>query len=193
MVDLIQAFNEGLNNIRTWRNRYTPSEYPAKVVLNIFYRKYTMYVMWDDMLPYINQCKGGDFSTAVQELERIYGNTAINKIQRVLLMKLQSQPDFQLGGTSYAAFSENIRKASVGDKTAKEEIEFAYLFNLLADKATLYWAAACSTGADKIKAVGIVSGYMIETMPINDYSTANMVLGRLSAAPYLHNHYKPLP
>lgn len=193
MVDLIQGFNEGMNNIRTWRNRYAPSEYAGKVVLNIFYRKYTMQAMWNDMLPYINQTKGGDFQQAVQDLERIYGSTAMTKIQPVLLANLQSQPEKQLGGTSYAAFKPAISKSAIGDKSAREEVEFAYLYNLLADKATLYWAAACSTGLDKIKALAFVSGYQIEPMPINDYSTANMALGQLSAAPYLHNHYNPLP
>lgn len=193
MVDLIQGFTEGMNNIRTWRNRYTASQYPGKVVLNIFYRKYTMQAMWNDMLPYINQQKGGDFGNAVKELEMTYGRTAMSKVQPVLLMNLQTQPDKELGGTSYAAFNDNIRKASTGNKSAKEEIEFAYLFNLLADKATLYWAAACSTGLDKIKALAMVTGYVIEPIPLNDYSTVNMALGRLSAAPYLHNHYNPLP
>lgn len=193
MVDLIQGFTEGVNNIRTWRNRYTLSEYAEKVVLNIFYRKYTMQAMWNELLPYINKTKGGDFLQSVQELERIYGNTAMTKIQPILLANLRTQPEKQLGGTSYTAFIPAIRKSAIGDKSAREEVEFAYLYNLLSDKATLYWAAACSTGLDKIEALTFVSGYKIEPVPINDYSTVNIALGQLSAAPYLHRHYNPLP
>jgi hypothetical protein len=193
MVDLINGFQEGMRNILNWRNRYTEDEYPGKVVLNIFYRKYSMEAMWDDMLPYINHSVRKDFNEAVRELEMAYSRSASFKVHNNLIMYLRTQPEYELGGTSYEAFGENIRKAAYGDKAAREEIEFAYLYNLLMDKATLYWGAACSTGLDKIKAIGFVTGYIIEDMPINDYNTINIILGRLGAAPYLNKHYNPLP
>ncbi len=193
MVDLTQGFNEGMNNILTWRNRYTASEYAGKVVLNIFYRKYTMQEMWGEMQPYIDHTKGGDFAKAVTELEIIYSNTATSKVHSTLLAKLKYHPERQVGGTSYKSFGQLIKRASAGDGEAKEEIEFNYLYHLLSDKATLYWAAACSTGVDKIKAIATISGYVIEPMAIDDYSTVNKALGQLCAAPYMHNHYNPLP
>jgi len=110
-----------------------------------------------------------------------------------LIGLLSSQPEKQLGDTSYDAFESNIGKASNGDPAAKEEIEFAYLFHLLSDKSTIYWAAACATGLDKIKAIEYVSGYAIQEIPINDYNTADLIMGRLCSARYLHFHYNPLP
>lgn len=193
MVDLIRGYQEGMNNILAWRNRYSEDEYAGKVVLNIFYRKYSMEAMWDDMLPYINHSVRREFNDAVKELEMAYSRAASFKVHNVLISNLRNQPEYELGGTSYAAFADNIRKASWGDGAAKEEIEFAYLYNLLMDKATLYWGAACATGLDKIKAIGFVTGYVIEDMPINDYSTINIIMGQLGAAPYLHKHYSPLP
>ena len=80
MVDLINGFQEGMRNILNWRNRYTEDEYPGKVVLNIFYRKYSMEAMWDDMLPYINHSVRKDFNEAVRELEMAYSRSASFKV-----------------------------------------------------------------------------------------------------------------
>lgn len=40
MIDMTPALTEGTNNLISWRNRYSDIEYPRKVVLNIFYRRY---------------------------------------------------------------------------------------------------------------------------------------------------------
>ena len=39
MIDLTYALNEGTSNLIKWRGRYSPQEYPQKIVLNIFYRR----------------------------------------------------------------------------------------------------------------------------------------------------------
>ena len=39
MVDMTPAFKEAVNNVREWRTRYSSSDYPHKVVINISRRK----------------------------------------------------------------------------------------------------------------------------------------------------------
>lgn len=50
MIDLTYALNEGTSNLIKWRNRYSPQEYPQKIVLNIFYRRYTMSRIWNRLM-----------------------------------------------------------------------------------------------------------------------------------------------
>ena len=45
-IDLTNTFKESRELINTWRNRYNSQEYPKKVVMNVFYRKYTIEKMW---------------------------------------------------------------------------------------------------------------------------------------------------
>jgi hypothetical protein len=49
MVDLSNLYITGLGMLQTWRGRYSLEEYPEKVLLNIFYRKYTTDFMWNDI------------------------------------------------------------------------------------------------------------------------------------------------
>lgn len=49
-IDLTNPYNEGYNNLKTWRTRYSKSEYSSKVVTNIFYRQYTMQSIWDTQI-----------------------------------------------------------------------------------------------------------------------------------------------
>ena len=47
MIDLRPRFEEAVRRIRNWRNRYSPQEYPHKVVINMMYRGYTMDYLWN--------------------------------------------------------------------------------------------------------------------------------------------------
>ena len=46
-IDLRNQLAEGMNNLQAWRSRYSKSEYGEKVLLNVFYRKYSTLFMWD--------------------------------------------------------------------------------------------------------------------------------------------------
>ena len=41
-LDLKNSLKEGNDLLSNWKNKYSKTEYPEKIVLNIFYRKYTM-------------------------------------------------------------------------------------------------------------------------------------------------------
>lgn len=194
MIDLTPVYPEATNNMRNWKNRYTADEFPYKVVLNIFYRRYTMMYMWPDIIAYAEGRKGRkNFQTAYCELEMLYSQTAMKKTRDVLDANLANKPTENVGGSTFAHYKNLIDKASKGDRKAKEEIEFSYFYYFLADKATLLWAAVCASGVDKVKAVQEVSGFVIEPMPLNDYATVSNGLGQLAASPFLQRNYTPLP
>lgn len=194
MIDLIPLFTEATNNLLTWRKRYSAYEYPYKVVLNLFYRRYTMKYMWPEIMAYVNNLKGAkDFQTAFQELEQLYAQVAITKTRSVLEDNLVSNPNEDVGGSTFAHYNELINKVRLSDRKAKEEIEFSYLYFFLADKTTLLWAAICACGVDQVKAIQEVSGFIIEPMPLNDYATVSQGLGQLAVSPFMQRNYNPLP
>lgn len=192
-VDLRHPLTEGMNNLMTWRNRYSKTEYPEKVVLNIFYRKYTVDFMMPDLIKcFNNNIKWSDFTTGYRELKTKYGETAVNKTNGILL-ELLKQTDRQIGNTSYSIFQPLISSAKTGDKAKLEEIEYAYLYYFLTDECILLWAAFGGTGINKIDAIGQLSGLILETEEILNYGQIEEILGRFCAAAYLKDNYKALP
>lgn len=193
MIDMTPALTEGINNLCTWRNRYTSTEYPQKVVLNIFYRRYTMNKMWNDLMNIIDQKSYNSFQEAAMTLEKLYSKTAVTKVQPYLESWIKNNPDEIVGAIHYRDFIGLIQRVQMGSKPAKEELEFSYLYYLISDKATLAWAAFCATGISPLKAITEVSGAIIQPMPLNDYNTLTVGLGQLYTTRFLQDRYNPLP
>lgn len=189
MVDLKPLLSEAQTNLIRWRNRYSPAEYPHKVVLNLFYRRHTMKCMWNEILAYADQRKGiKTFQNAYRELEILYSQTATTKIQPILESKLANNPTEDVGGSTFDHYNNLAVKAVRGDKAALNELEFCYLYFFLADEATLIWAAIAASGVDKVRAIAEVSGAIIQPMPLVDYATVSQGLGQLAAAPCIQKN-----
>lgn len=45
-VDLSNSFKDARGLINAWEARYSPQEYTYKVVMDVFYRKFTIEKMW---------------------------------------------------------------------------------------------------------------------------------------------------
>ena len=193
MVDMTPIFTEGINNLRTWRNRYSSTEYPQKVVLNIFYRRYTMSIMWNDLMNIVNQKSFNSFQEAAMTLEKLYSKTAVTKVKPHLESWIKNKPDEIVGAIHYRDFIGLIQRAQMGSKPAKEELEFTYLYYLISDKATLAWASFCATGVSALKAITEVSGAIIQPMPLNDYNTLTVGLGQLYTTCFLKDRYNSMP
>lgn len=198
-VDLRHALKEGNENLRTWRNRYTYQEYPEKIVLNIFYRKYTM----EFMFPEIIDCFGNnnsdkpnkkwdDINQGFQKLKTTYGSMAVQKTQSVLIDLLNDR-ERNVGNTNYGIFAPMIAESKKGNNTKLEEIEYAYLYYLLTDETILLWGAFGGTGMSKIDAIGKLSGLILEVEEIKTYAQIEQILGQFCAAAYLNDNYKSLP
>lgn len=193
MINLTSALTEGTNNLIIWRNRYSSSEYPRKVVLNIFYRRYAMSKMWNELMNVVNQKSYKSFQEAAMALERLYSITAKTEVALNLETWIQNNPDEIVGAIRYRDFVGLIQRVQMGSKPAKEELEFSYLHYLISDKATLAWAAFCATGISPLKAFTEVSGVIIKPMSLNDYNTLTSGLGQLYTTRFLQDRYTPLP
>lgn len=193
MIDMTSALTEGTNNLLKWRNRYSSVEYPQKIVLNIFYRRYTMRTMWNEIMNIVNQRAYNSFQDAAMVLEKLYSSTATVKVAPYLESWIRNNPNEIVGAIHYKDFEGLIQRVQMGSKPAKEELEFSYLHYLISDKATLAWAAFCASGISPLKAITEVSGAIIQPMPLNDYNTLTVGLGQLYTTRFMQDRYNPLP
>ena len=193
MIDMTSALTEGTNNLLKWRNRYSSVEYPQKIVLNIFYRRYTMRTMWNEIMNIVNQRAYNSFQDAAMVLEKLYSSTATVKVAPYLESWIRNNPNEIVGAIHYKDFEGLIQRVQMGSKPAKEELEFSYLHYLISDKATLAWAAFCAIGISPLKAITEVSGAIIQPMPLNDYNTLTVGLGQLYTTRFMQDRYNPLP
>jgi len=177
----------------------TKTEYPEKVVLNIFYRKYTMEFIFPDIIGCYEtnlfgkpKVKWKDYNEGGQNLKTTYESTAVSKTLPVL-PNLLKNTHRNVGNTNYGIFEPLISEAKNANNSKLEEIEYAYLYYFLTDDCVLLWGALGGTGLTKIDAIGKMSGLIIKTEKIKTYGQIEQVLGQLCAATYLKEHYKALP
>lgn len=191
-VDLSHILIDGMNNLLTWRNRYSKIEYPEKVALNIFYRKYTMEFLFPEILDSFESVKWSDFNQGFEKLKTQYGSIAISKTQPIL-MSLLNDVNRNVGTTNYGIFKSLISEVQNGNSAKLEEIEYSYLYYLLADECILLWGAFGGTGLSKIDTISRLSGVIIKTDEINSYGLIEQIMGQLCASQYLNENYKQLP
>lgn len=102
-IDMTNPFKEGMTNLNNWRNRYSKHEYPFKVVLNVFYRQYTMNSIWNSQINgSFSRFKNteSDLIQAFQKLESEYSNASHQfTIGNTLIDLMNQQQD--VGGLNY--------------------------------------------------------------------------------------------
>lgn len=198
-IDLRHQFEEGINNLQNWRGRYSETEYAEKVLLNVFYRKYSTLFMWDKIQNSFqkkifggNKVLWNNFNDGLREMMSLYQNQS-QKTQPVLMQLLSEQTSKKVGSISYSDYASKIIAAKQGSNSDVEEIEFTYLHYLLNDQLILMWSAFGGTGLSKIDALAQMSGIVIAETDMTDYATVENIIGQLCTGPYLHQNYNALP
>jgi len=192
-IDLRNLLAEGMNNLQAWRSRYSKSEYGEKVLLNVFYRKYSTFFMWNKIQNSFNgNVLWNDFNIGFREMTNFYQNQAM-QTQPILLQLLSEKRENIVGSVTYAGFADKIKGAKQGKNADIEEIEFTYLHYLLNDQLILIWSAFGGTGLSKIDALAQMSGVIIAETDLSEYGKVENIIGQLCTGPYLHENYNPLP
>jgi hypothetical protein len=193
-IDLTNPFNEGMNNLTSWRNRYSKTEYPSKIVLNIFYRQFTMNSIWESQIESsFNKFTNTetDTLTAFQKLELEYSKASRQfTVGNTLIDLMNQQKD--IGGLNYKNNIPLINSGRSGDNNAIEELEFTYLHYLLRNKATLMWAAFGRKGFSKIDAITQVTGAVIEYNQPTNYAVILAIFSQLGVSQSMQKLYNPL-
>ncbi len=181
-TDLAYIFKDARNLLNTWKMRYTPQEYPYKVVLNIFYKKYTIEKIWPMI---INRgCKS--FDEAYERNAQIYSQTAPLEIVPILEANLRAnQPVCRI---KFSDFQSYIQSAAQGNADAIRGIEYTYMLNRFLDELVMLWIALVNSGETKISAVAKLTGAVIAAMPINSYLEIEQILDQLGTEQYLQSY-----
>ena len=191
MIDIKSCFDEAIRNVRTWRNRYTVSEYPHKVVVNMMYRAYGMDYIWNEYrnnrLPNYSSIE-----EALRSMELHYYNISSTIIRENLLYWLKSKPNEKVGTLIFANY-DKMASAAETNLSKKEELEFSYIFNFLEDKLVLYYIGIRQTGKNMTDTIATMTNYVIESIPNMDYAMAKQVFLQLYVAKYMNDNYSPLP
>lgn len=191
MIDIKSCFDEAIRNVRTWRNRYTVSEYPHKVVVNMMYRAYGMDYIWNEYrnnrLPNYSSIE-----EALRSMELHYSNISSTIIRENLLYWLKSKPNEKVGTLIFANY-DKMASAAETNLSKKEELEFSYIFNFLEDKLVLYYIGIRQTGKNMTDTIATMTNYVIESIPNMDYAMAKQVFLQLYVAKYMNDNYSPLP
>lgn len=180
-VDLTNVLLDADSLLSTWRTRYNTAEYPSKIVLNIFYRKYALESMFNSAL----NNKYPDLNTAFIKLSEKYQLECTSKI--VYVVEQWTKSNRKGGSIKYSDFESYINSASLGNNEAIKAIEYTYKLHRIIDGLVLSWMAIVTTGSSKIQAVTRVTNAIITSMPIDNYETIEAILDQLGAENYLQS------
>ena len=191
MIDLRPRFEEAVRRIRTWRTRYSPKEYPHKVVINMMYRAYGMNYIWDEFkagkLPRLSS-----FDEAFTWMDSHYGEVTGIHIMPNLEEWLENYPTKKVGTLIFANY-DRLATTAENDRGKKEELEFSYIYSLLEDYCVLYYIGFRLMGKSSVDVIAMMTNYEIEDIPQMDYCVAKQVFSQLYVSRYMHEHYSPLP
>jgi hypothetical protein len=179
-INLTSTFKDARQLTNSWKARYSKEEYPQKVIMNIFYRKYIIEKMW----PTIFNTKFSNWETAYEYLNNKYSEVALT-INPVLETKLKAND--KVTSIRFSDFASYIQSASSGNAQALKGIEYTYFLHRIFDELILVWVAMVISGETKINAIAKITRAVIEDMPINEYAIIEQIFDKLGAEQYLQS------
>jgi hypothetical protein len=181
-VDLTNTFKDARGLINTWKRRYSKSEYPEKVIINIFYRKYTIEAMWEKAI----QQNHSTWQIAYNNNLVEYANVAQNTIVPVL--KNYLRVNRKVTSICYSDFASYINTASRGNEEAIKAIEYTYFLHRILDDLNILWISMVNSGETPTNAIQKLTGAIFPNgLPINSYAEVENILDQLGAERYLQS------
>lgn len=181
-VNLISTFKDARRNLNIWKNRYSKIEYPQKIVLNIFYRKYSIDKMWYRVI----EQEYPTWEIAYNKNKLKYAEVAQYEIVPVLESLIEL--DRKVSTSRYSDFIEYIKLASQGDIEALKSVEFTYFLHRMLDELTIVWISMVNAGNTRTNAITRLTGAILPTdMPITGYADVESLLDQLGTENYLYS------
>lgn len=178
-VDLTSTLKDGRNLLNTWKNRYSAAEYPHKVVLNLFYRKFTIEKMWSSV---INQ----SYPTWQRAYEaNMFKYSQVAQMEIVPVLENWIQSNRQVGMVKYSDFQSYIQNGARGNAEAIKGIDYTYLLHRVLDELIVLWISMVNSGDTQVNAIAKLTGVVIEIPSIRSYAEIESVFDQLGAEQYL--------
>ena len=180
-VDLAGIFKEGRNQLNIWKSRYSAEEYPYKVILNMFYRKFTIEKMWDRAM----EQSFSNWQNAYEANLIKYSTIAQNEIVPVLENWVNSNK--QVGMGKLSDYLPYINKAKERDLNAIKSIEYTYLLHRIIDELIILWISMVNSGETQIDAIAKLTLAVVKIPPVETYSKIESIFDQLGAEQYLQS------
>ena len=178
-VDLTNTFKDARRLINAWKERYSEEEYPYKVILNIFYRKYTIEKMWAIVLKQSHP----SFQKAYEYNLEKYAEVARTEIAPVLEKWIHDNR--QVGMIKYSDFQSYIQSASQGNREALKGIEYTYFLHRILDELIILWISMVNSGESQVNAIAKLTRAVVEINTITNYTQIESIFDQLGAEKYL--------
>lgn len=180
-VDLTNTFKDGRSLLNTWKQRYSPAEYPYKVVLNMFYRKFTIEKMWSSV---INQSYP-TWQKAYEANMIKYGQ--VSKMEIAPILETWVQSNRQVGMVKLSDFQSFIQNGSRGNTEALKGIEYTYLLHRVLDELIMLWISMVNSGETQVNAIAKLTRAVVEIPTIRNYAEIESIFDQLGAEQYLQS------
>lgn len=191
MLDLRNFYSSASGHIQTWRNRYSPAEYPHKIVVNMMYRAYATRLVYQafqkgELPPF------DDINEAETYVREFYSQTAICEVRDNLLNWMLLNPT-ELVGTISADRYEALATRAEQDSSQLEELEFSFIFESMSDMCVLYFIGLRLCGNSQEETILKMTNYQVvidEELSYAQLKTAFTQLNRFLPE-FLQRNYRP--
>ena len=174
-IDLTATFEDGLNKLESWKNRYSSYELPYKIVLNIFYRKFTINQMFSRAL----NLRCSSWQEGYQKTMNLYGQVAGSEVHFHLEDWLEQ--NVRVGAQSFSDFQPFIENVRSGNPHGLGPIQYTYLMHRILDELVVAWIAYVTTGLSQLDAIARLTNMVVETEPIDRYEQIEAIMDQLGA------------
>lgn len=169
------VYQDRLARITQWRNRYSKTEYPYKVLLNTVYQMLVCIEMWEYILNCFTQGKVyNDFQAASNIVQNKSGEVATKKVHPIVESTIRSGKTISC--LNISLLNEIVAKAQKGDNKSVEEVELSYFWYTGAVEISYAYAALGLMGMTKMQALQQVSSLIIGGNP-DDLNSALSIFG----------------
>lgn len=149
MSNVISAVaRRGRESLVQWRSRYDRSEYPSKVLLNLFYTVAPLDCIWAGILSAYGRqlfpATSEGFWAAKQEVADEYHRAQKREVLPTLERRLTE--GIVVGECESRRYFDTVRKAAAGSNADVEELEFTYIYYDVIVTLIIDWAALGRTG-----------------------------------------------
>jgi len=195
ITNLKNPLEHGIQQLMVWKNHYSQSDYPERLVQNIFFRRYTLELMFPDILKCFEKgifgkqkVKWNDPFESYLKILEMYNLIATTKVQPILV-NLLKDTGRSVGNINFSVFQNHILEAKKGNKVKLEELEFAYVDFFVKDDCILRWGALGWTGLNMVDSVQKMVGSPIEGPEIETYAQIDQVFSDFYVSEFVKKHY----
>ena len=174
--DLNNTVNRKIQKLHQWRERYSKSEYPYKVVVNLFYELYTIHFMWDEISSIFSKGlfsspkRYNNFPDAMNHMVNIKSEIQVREINPKLIGLMES--NLPACDQQFGQYKQMIEDAKNGNNGEVEEIEYSYAYITSVIELVIPWAACGLLGMDKHKAFVDVTGGDVGGLSLQSFEEA---------------------